>query len=131
MQFTLTLAGCASSEKSLYQQLGGQQRVAEIVDNFINEIEFDPIMYAYFKESNIARFRQKLIEHLCMLTGGGCEYTGDTMRQVHGGMNIPESDFNHGVDLFIKAMDKAEIPHRIQNKVLATIVPSRKEIIYH
>ncbi|MFT4995335.1 MAG: hemoglobin [Paraglaciecola sp.] len=126
----LTISGCASNESSVYQQLGGQQKVAEMVDNFIGEIEFDPIMFAYFKDSNIERFREKLIEHLCFLTGGGCRYTGDTMRQVHTGMNIPESDFNHGVDLFIKAMDKANIPHRIQNKILATIVPSRKEIIY-
>jgi len=65
-----------------------------------------------------------------MLTDGGFEYTGDTMRQVHGGMNIPESDINHGVDLFIKAMNKAKISQRIQNKVLASIVPSRKNIIY-
>lgn len=128
--FALCVHGCASSEKSLYQLMGGQQKIAEIVDNFITEIEFDSIMFEYFKDSNIDRFREKLIEHLCMSTGGGCKYTGDTMRQVHTGMNIPESDFNHGVDLFIKAMDKAQVPHRIQNKILATVVPIRKKIIY-
>ena len=127
---TLLVAGCASHNNSVYQQLGGQPKVEEIVDNFITEIEFDPRMFEFFKDSDIDRFREKMIEHLCLLTGGPCEYTGDTMEQVHAGMNITESDFNHGVDLFINAMNKAGVPHRIQNKVLAVMAPTRKEMIY-
>ena len=65
-----------------------------------------------------------------MLTGGPCEYTGDDMEQVHAGMNISESDFNHGVDLFIAAMTKANIHHTIQNKILAVIATTRDEMIY-
>ena len=126
----LLLSGCATTNTSLYQKLGGEPKVAEIVDNFITEIEFDPIMFEYFKDSDIARFREKLNEHLCFLTGGGCEYTGDTMEQVHAGMNITEAHFNHGVDLFINAMNKADVPHQLQNQVLATMVPTRKEMIY-
>lgn len=124
------LAACASQNLSTYQQLGGQTKVEEIVDNFITEIEFDPVMFEFFKDSNINRFREKLIEHLCLLTGGPYQYTGDTMEQVHGGMNITEATFNHGVDLFINAMTKADIPHPIQNKVLATMIHSREEIMY-
>jgi hemoglobin len=125
------LNACASQNTSIYQQLGGQPKVEEIVDNFITEIEFDPIMFEFFKDSDINRFREKLTEHLCLLTGGPCQYTGDTMKQVHGGMNISESTFNHGVDLFISAMTKADIPHRIQNKILAVMIHTRDQMIYH
>lgn len=124
------LNACVSNNASTYQQLGGQNKVEEIVDNFITEIEFDPIMFEFFKDSDINRFREKLIEHLCMLTGGPCQYTGDTMEQVHAGMNISESTFNHGVDLFINAMTKADISHPIQNKVLATMIHTREHMIY-
>jgi hemoglobin len=115
---------------STYQQLGGQPKIEEIVDNFITEIEFDPVMFEFFKDSNIDRFREKLNEHICMLTGGPCDYTGDKMEQVHAGMNITESEFNHGVDLFINAMTKADIPHSIQNKILAVIIHTRDQMIY-
>jgi len=124
------LTACASNNTSTYQELGGQAKVEEVVDNFIAEIEFDPVMYEFFKDSDINRFREKLIEHLCMLTGGPCEYTGDTMQQVHGGMNISEAMFNHGVDLFINAMNKADIPHTTQNKVLNTMLHTRDEMLY-
>jgi hemoglobin len=126
----LFLSACTTTHLSTYQQLGGQPKIEEIVDNFITEIEFDPVMFEFFKESNIDRFREKLNEHICMLTGGPCEYTGDKMEQVHAGMNITESEFNHGVDLFINAMTKAEIPHSIQNKILAVIIHTRDQMIY-
>lgn len=127
----LFLNACTNTHLTIYQQLGGQPKVEEIVDNFIAEIEFDPMMYEHFKDSNIDRFREKLSEHICMLTGGPCEYTGDGMQQVHAGMNISESEFNHSVDLFIKAMTTADIPHTIQNRILAVMIHTQDQIIYH
>lgn len=124
------LSNCATNQVNLYAQLGGKQAIANIVDNFIHEIEFNQTMFRYFAESDIERFREKMNEHLCLLADGPCEYTGDTMEQVHAGMNITEGDFNLGVDLFINAMTKANIPHPLQNKLLAKMVPTRKEIIY-
>jgi hemoglobin len=126
----LFLSACVSTQLSTYQQLGGQSKIEEIVDNFITEVKFDPILYEFFKDSNINRFREKVSEHICMLTGGPCEYTGDEMEQVHAGMDISEAEFNHTVDLFIVAMTKADVSHTIQNKILAVIVPTRSEMIY-
>lgn len=100
------------------------------MNNSIVEIEKHPVIFEYFKESDVERFRAKLTEHICFHTGGPCEYTGDDMEGVHDGMKITESDFNRGVDLLINAMDQADIPHRIRNKVLAIFVPMRKEMIY-
>ena len=126
----LILSGCTPTKQTTFEQLGGLPKIEEIADNFIAEIERDEIMFEFFKDSNIDRFREKLIEHLCHLTGGGCTYTGDTMEQVHSGMNISEGDFNHSVDLFINAMDKAGIAHPIQNKVLKVMAPTRREMLY-
>lgn len=129
-----TMFGCSSANNhrsvSVYEQIGGADKVEEIVDNFIAEIEYSPEIFPYFEKTDVRRFREKLIEHVCMLTSGPCDYTGDSMEQVHAGMNITEHDFNLGVDLFINAMEKAGIEHRLQNKVIATMAPTRSEIIY-
>jgi hemoglobin len=124
------LSACTTTHVSIYQQLGGQPKIEEVVDNFISEIEFDAVLFTFFKDSNIDRFREKLSEHMCMLTGGPCKYSGDSMQQVHAGMNITEAEFNHSVDLFISAMTKADIPHPVQNKVLAVIIHTRDQMIY-
>ncbi len=125
-----TLLACASSTPSLYQQIGGEQTVTEITDNFVYEIEYDPIILEYFAGSDIARFKEKLSEQLCMVTDGPCDYTGDSMSQVHGGMNITEAHFNRTVDLLINAMNKAGVSHRHQNLILAELAPMREDMLY-
>ena len=125
------ISGCTTtSSNTLYQELGGEKKIAEIVDHFIEEIAFNPVIFEYFKETNIDRFREKMNEHVCVLVEGPCNYTGDTMTNVHSGMNIPESDFNVVVDLFYNAMDKADIPHSLQNRVIRNMAPLRGEVIY-
>lgn len=128
----LLLSACANQpqSESVYQSLGGYHKIEEIVNNHIVEIEKDPVLFEYFKESDVERYRAKLTEHLCFHTGGPCEYTGDNMERVHDGMNMTEADFNRGVDSLIDAMNEADIPHRVQNKVLAIFAPMRKDIIY-
>ncbi len=128
----MLMSACVNQlhSESVYQSLGGYHKVEEIADNYIVEIEKDPVIFEYFKESDVERYRTKIIEHICFHTGGPCEYTGDNMERIHDGMNITETDFNRGVDLLINAMNEADIPHRVQNKVLAIFAPMRKEIIY-
>ena len=128
--FATSSASSSNSSASVYEQLGGANKIEEIVDNFITEIEFNPEIFPYFEKSDVSRFREKLIEHLCMLSNGPCEYTGDTMVQVHGGMGITEREFNLTVDLFINAMTKANVSHSLQNKVIATMTHTREDIIY-
>ncbi len=129
----LSVSGCAQFSgqgKSLYEQIGGQETVVAVTDNFIRQIEFDRVIFPYFAESNVDRFREKFIEHFCLHTDGPCEYSGDDMIAVHKGMNITESHFNRTVDLLINAMSDAGIPHRLQNRILARLAPLRKDMIY-
>ncbi|WP_342340265.1 group I truncated hemoglobin [Brumicola pallidula] len=127
------MTGCATStatSQSLYQALGGKSKIEEIVDNYINEIAFDERTYAFFKDSNMQRVKEKLSEQLCVMAQGPCTYSGDSMEQVHSGMNITEADFNHGVDLFINAMNKADIPYMLQNRLLKAVAKTRDQMIY-
>ncbi|GGF72821.1 group I truncated hemoglobin [Alteromonas lipolytica] len=124
------LNGCASRSVSLYEELGGQAKINEIVENFVYEIEYNDTILPYFADTDIDRFIEKFAEQLCVFSGGPCSYSGDTMKQVHGGMNITEADFNLTVDLFINAMNKANVPHTLQNKLIARMTHTRKQMLY-
>lgn len=126
------LSGCATSasDRTLYQAMGGRPVVEQIVDNFIVEIGYDQSTFAFFQDSNINRFQEKMFEHICYVADGPCEYTGDSMIEVHTNMHISEAQFNGVVDLLINAMDKAEVPHRLQNRFIKRLVPMREDIIY-
>ena len=128
--FLVLISACATRQDNLYEQLGGEAKVARIADYFIDEIQYDKRVLGFFLESDIDRFREKFIEHVCVHTDGPCTYTGDDMVKVHTGMNITEADFNRVVELLIKAMTRADVPHRLQNQVLARFAPMRGEMIY-
>ena len=140
--FVLLLSGCASkpmleqhnaaspSKTCLFYEMGGEAVAEKITLEFIQQISMSKQIVPYFENSNIDRFEAKFYEHLCFVTNGPCEYTGDSMEQVHAGMDITETHFNRLVELLINAMTEADVPHPTQNKILARFVPMRKEIIY-
>lgn len=126
------LWGCQSlsSSGSLYDELGGMPGIEKITDNFIEEIGFDQQIVRHFAETKIERFREKFIEQICAESGGPCQYSGDSMVDVHTKMNITEAEFNRTVDLLINAMNKAGVAHATQNRLLAKLAPMRGDIIY-
>jgi hemoglobin len=125
------LTACASTpQQSLYDKLGGEQGIEHIVNNLTQNIGHDRQIFHYFAEANVDRFKQKLALFLCDISDGPCTYTGDNMQQVHDGMHITERDFNHLVDLLIDAMYQADVPHPVQNQLLARLAPLREDIFY-
>ncbi|WP_181405025.1 group 1 truncated hemoglobin [Aestuariibacter sp. GS-14] len=126
----LFVTGCVSRSETLYVQLGGQAKIDEVVKNFVREIEFNNEILPFFADTNIDRFTEKFAQQLCVFADGPCDYTGDSMEQVHGGMHITEAQFNLTVDLFITAMDKANVPHRLQNQLISRMTFTRKQMLY-
>ena len=68
---------------------------------------------------------------MCTSVNGPCEYNGDSMVDIHTGMNIDEKDFNRVVELLIAAMEDEGIGYSTQNKVLKALAPLRSDIIHY
>ncbi|WP_438970910.1 group I truncated hemoglobin [Methylophaga sp.] len=127
----LMLSACATTQdKTLYDKLGGEPGMDMIVNNLVQNIGNDKQIFHYFAEANVTRFKEHLARHLCDISDGPCDYKGDSMKLIHDGMDINERDFNHLVDLLIDAMYEADVPHPVQNQLLARLAPLRKDIIY-
>jgi hemoglobin len=128
----LLLSACTSPrpQQTLYTQLGGLGMIENIADAFINEIGDSDRLYPFFEDSSVDRFKEKFVEHICMISNGPCEYTGDSMQDVHANMGINEAVFNHTVEALIDAMSTVGVSHRLQNKLLKHLAPMRKDIIY-
>lgn len=126
----MTLSGCASQQTTLYQELGGQEGIEAITGNFIALVGEHEQIRPFFLNSNLDRFFDKFVEHMCEVSDGPCRYEGDSMQQIHIGMEIREAEFNYVVDILIEAMDQQGIPHPVQNRLLARLAPMRGDIIY-
>lgn len=127
----LLMLGCsATPTSSLYQKLGGAQGVDAIVYELIVNIARDERVIDRFKGVDIERFRTGLVNYICFVSGGGCEYTGESMQVVHAGHQYTDTEFNAIVDNLIKAMDRRNVPTRTQNALLARLAPDYKNVVY-
>ncbi len=130
--FLFLLSACAqqSRKQSFYDILGGEQAIAKIADEVVAELHSDVRLKDLFVDTDDEYFKARLREHLCELTGGGCEYTGLAMEEAHSGLNLTEAQFNYFVDANRRGMTKAGISIANQNRLLAILAPMRAQIIH-
>ncbi|WP_341706120.1 group 1 truncated hemoglobin [Halopseudomonas sp.] len=127
------MAGCASqppANDSLYHALGEQAGINRVVEGLLYRIADDQRIAHHFADTDIARLQEKLQEQFCVEAGGPCEYTGDSMAQVHAGFGFTEADFNALVEDLIAAMEAEQLPVTVQNRLLQRLAPMRADIIY-
>ena len=122
-------APTAPTDAALYQALGGAAGVHALTLDFVQRLTTDPRIASQFKETNLKRLREKLEEQFCQVSGGGCNYSGDPMLEVHKGLHISAADFNALVEDLQLAMDAQGIPFQRQNAFLALLAPMHRDII--
>jgi hemoglobin len=127
----LLSAGCTSqaAPDQLYQDLGQLEGITEVADGFLYYLSQDERVIDFFAETDIERFHEKVIEHICDLSGGPCDYSGDDMVSTHKGMAINETQFNAVVEDLILAMDDAGVPTRTQNRLLRVLASLHGDIV--
>ncbi len=134
LKFTLLLLSLlsfsAQAEETLYQQLGGKPVIEKITENLIVRLFANEKISFLFKETDQEDLHIKIVDQICMETGGPCKYEGLDMVEGHSGMEIKYSEFDLFVEDFILAMEEADVPFRLQNKVLAIFAPMREDVTY-
>lgn len=87
----------------LYNRLGGRDGIDAAVARFADTASTDPQLRPQFAKSDMARFRNKLAEQICTVSGGPCVYTGLGMTDAHAGLTVTEADR----DAFLNDLDAA------------------------
>jgi hemoglobin len=113
----------------LYEAFGKQAGIVQLTDDFVNRLTKDSRISAMFKDSNIRRVKEKIAEQLCVVTGGPCTYTGDSMAEVHGRMGVKMKDFNALVEDLQDAMGARQIAFADQNRLLALLAPMYRDMV--
>jgi len=116
-------------DDTLYRALGAQAGIEKVVDAAMGEIHNDPHISLFFANTDMPDLRRLLVEQFCAATGGPCEYTGRSMEEAHGGLNLADEDFDRFVGDLVRAFDKAAVPKDLQQQLLALFGPMRKQIV--
>jgi hemoglobin len=125
----LTVGTGARAESTLYEQMGGEPVLRKTVEEFMIIMEADDRINFSFGNADITKFKQLLFEQLCNITGGPCEYTGRTMYESHKDLAITNAMFNALAEDVYIAFDRAGVPYRLQNKVMAIFAPMQRDVV--
>ena len=88
-----------SAERTLYERIGGREKVKAIVEDIWNNHAKNPIVKDRFAGSDPSYVKKRVFEIFAAATGAtDVEYKGMDMKSAHKGMNINEMEFNAVVD---------------------------------
>ena len=130
----VALVASPSSQKSLYDRLGGKTAIVAVVDDFVANCAADARINKFFAataadKNRLAAFKNKLVDQICEASGGPCKYTGKNMKDAHMGMNISGADFNALVEDLVGALDKFKVPAHEKDQLLGALGPMKTDIV--
>ena len=119
---------------SLHDRLGGVAAISAVVDAFVANVAADARVNKRFARvagdtAAMRQFKQKLVDQVCVGTGGSCTYTGLDMKAAHQGMGITNADFDAIVEDLVKALDGAGVPQKEKDELLGILGPMRADIV--
>jgi hemoglobin len=114
---------------TLYRALGEKVGLVALMDTFVANIVADVRIASQFKETNVEHLKAQLVDQICMVSGGPCEYKGASMKLIHANLDITKADFHALVEDLQAAMDVRGIPFATQNQLLARLAPMHRDVI--
>ena len=126
---TADSAAAAAAPRSLFDRLGGLNAITTVVDTFIAKAAADTRINKKFAKTNIPRLRFHLIEQVCNVTGGPCDYTGRDMPTTHRNMGVTDGEFDALVEDLSATLDQLGVPAAEQNELLGILGPLRTQIV--
>lgn len=121
-----------TSEKTLYQRVGGYDALAAVVDDFIGRLVADKRFEKFFvghSEDSLKRIRQHILDQFCAATGGPCIYNGRDMKTSHKGLGITEADWDAAAKHLSATLDKFKVPEKEKDEILAFVTSLKKDIV--
>ena len=83
------------SQQSLYAEIGGQDAVEAVVDDFYDRVLDDPVLEPYFEDTDMDALFAHQVQFISAVAGGPVDYDGADMQTAHEGMGITEEAFAH------------------------------------
>lgn len=118
------------ADDSTFQAFGGLPGLTKLVDDFVATLVADKRIASFFVSADLPRLRMRLTEQFCALLEGPCTYGGLDMESAHKGMGLKDANFNALAEDLQFAMDRAGIPFRTQNILLAKLASMEKQMTY-
>ncbi len=114
---------------SLYDQVGGELVVTDVVARFYERVISDDMLSHWFKGSKPVELQRHLRTYLAVALDGPELYTGRSMREVHGGMRITNEAFDTMIARLLESLAESGVKSSVLTKVDARLGKLRAVIV--
>jgi hemoglobin len=121
---------------SLYERLGGRQRIAQIMSASIDSLHThpqlqrqNPKLAATAAVPPTLAVKELVTDYFCQLAGGPATYRGRTMRDSHLHLDITEADWKVFVDDTVRILDEFGVAPREQRELMQLMEARKVEIV--
>ncbi|ADI29190.1 group I truncated hemoglobin [Methylotenera versatilis] len=118
----------ANTEDSLFNRMGGLPTIKIVVSETIDEVSSNPKTSRSFKDIKLPKLKESVVSQICKLTGGGCEYDGETMLNSHKDAKISTAEFELFVAVFRESLSR-HTNTREKNELLKILAPMKRDIV--
>ena len=108
---------------------GGFAGLSKITQDFVERLQKNPSIGRFFKETDNERLQAMLTDQFCDVLGGGCKYSGKSMKEAHGQMKVASADFNALAEELQNALTAANVPFAAQNRLIAKLAPMHRDVV--
>jgi len=118
-----------NKDDSLYQALGGKDKIHAFTKEFVGLIAKDDRIGHYFVNVDLDHLTDMLSDQFVELGGGPVKYEGRDMVEVHSSLGIGNADFNRLAEDLQVAMDHAGVSFPTQNRLVALLASMQRAVV--
>lgn len=114
--------------QSLFERIGGEHIIAEVVDEFYDRVLADPELKPFFKNTSMDKLRCMQREFFSAALDGPITYTGKPLAHVHHGRGITKHHFTLFVNHLLDTLKYYEISDQEVADIISRINTYADEI---
>lgn len=118
-----------SQEDSLYQQIGGQEKINQLIDRFYERILQDDQLAPFFVETPMDKLRAMQKEFFAVALGGPVTYSGSTLYRAHHGRGITRDHLSRYTEHLLETLTSEGIQDDQANLIVSRIATYSPEIL--
>jgi hemoglobin len=118
-----------ASRGSLYERLGGEAAIKEIVWLFYQRVVADPQLVGYFSGVDMMRQRRHMATFLSGALGGPRTYTGRDLETAHAGLGVRSADFGQVVFHLVETLHDIGVSQTLIADIGTALAPLQPLIV--
>jgi hemoglobin len=105
-------------DQSLYEKLGGESRLRDIIDTFVDRVFADRMIGFFFRSADRRRIKELEFQLAAGFLGAEIEYRGRPLEKVHANHPIMGGHFARRRQILSETLDFFEVPDEIKSAIL-------------